>query len=108
MGAINKLWGTTATDVHAVADDGKIGHWDGTAWAFAAAGIVVGHLNILSIAFAAMLFGLGNDFAIVYISHYSDLRERGVPLYEAILETSRSVGPGITTAAFTAAFTNSG
>jgi uncharacterized protein len=75
----------------------------GTAWAFAAASIVVGHLNILSIAFAAMLFGLGNDFAIVYLSHYSDLRERGTPLYEAILETSRSVGPGITTAACTAA-----
>jgi len=75
----------------------------GTAWAFAAAAIVVGHLNILSIAFAAMLFGLGNDFAIVYLSHYSDLRERGTPLYAAILETSRSVGPGITTAACTAA-----
>ncbi len=75
----------------------------GTAWAFAAAALAVGHLNILSIAFAAMLFGLGNDFAIVYLSHYSDLRERGTPLFEAVLETSRSVGPGITTAAFTAA-----
>ncbi|OAI53607.1 hypothetical protein AYO47_04430 [Planctomyces sp. SCGC AG-212-M04] len=75
----------------------------GTAWAFAAASIVVGHLNILSIAFAAMLFGLGNDFAIVYLSHYSDLREHGTPLYEAILETSRGIGPGITTAACTAA-----
>jgi len=75
----------------------------GTAWAFAAAAIVVGHLNILSIAFAAMLFGLGNDFAIVYLSHYSDLRERGTPLLAAILDTSRNVGPGITTAALTAA-----
>jgi uncharacterized protein len=75
----------------------------GTAWAFAAAAIVVGHLNILSIAFAAMLFGLGNDFAIVYLSHYSDERERGRALYPAILETSRTVGPGITTAACTAA-----
>jgi hopanoid biosynthesis associated RND transporter like protein HpnN len=75
----------------------------GTAWSFAAAGLAVGHLNILSIAFAAMLFGLGNDFAIVYMSHYSDLRERGMPLFDALLDTSRSVGPGITTAAFTAA-----
>ncbi len=75
----------------------------GTAWSFAAAAIVVGHLNILSIAFAAMLFGLGNDFAIVYLSHYSAQRERGVPLLNAILATSRGVGPGITTAAFTGA-----
>lgn len=75
----------------------------GTAWSFAAAALAVGHLNILSIAFAAMLFGLGNDFAIVYLSHYSDQRDRGLSLYEAILDASRSVGPGITTAAFTAA-----
>ncbi|MBX3444744.1 MAG: MMPL family transporter [Planctomyces sp.] len=75
----------------------------GTAWSFAAASVAVGHLNILSIAFAAMLFGLGNDFAIVYLSHYASQRERGMGLYEAVIDASRSVGPGITTAAFTAA-----
>lgn len=75
----------------------------GTAWSFAAAALAVGHLNILSIAFAAMLFGLGNDFAIVYMSHYAEQRERGLSLFDSILDASMSVGPGITTAALTAA-----
>ena len=75
----------------------------GTTWSFAGATIAVGHLNILSTAFAAMLFGLGIDFAIVWLSHYMGLREQGRPLQESIIETSRSMGPGIVTASLTAA-----
>ena len=75
----------------------------GTTWSFAAAALVIGHLNILSMAFAAMLFGLGIDFSIVWLSHYMGMREQGMPLHDSLIETSRGMGPGIVTASLTAA-----
>lgn len=75
----------------------------GTAWAFGFTTAAVGHLNILSLSFAAMLFGLGIDFAIVYLSHYIELRHQGHPLPAAVLETSTNVGAGIFTAGLLAA-----
>jgi hopanoid biosynthesis associated RND transporter like protein HpnN len=75
----------------------------GTAWSFGFTTLAVGHLNILSLSFAAMLIGLGIDFAIVYLSHYIDLRHQGHPLQAAVLETSSNVGAGIFTAGMLAA-----
>lgn len=75
----------------------------GTAWSFGFTTLAVGHLNILSLSFAAMLIGLGIDFAIVYLSHYIDLRHQGHPLQDAVLETSTNVGAGIFTAGMLAA-----
>lgn len=63
----------------------------------------VGHLNILSIAFSAILIGLGSDFSIHYISRYLLLRQEIRSPSEAIVQTSRTVGPGILTGAATTA-----
>lgn len=73
------------------------------AWAFGYTTLAVGHLNILSVSFAAILIGLGIDFAIHYLSKYLELRHHGEQLRPALMETSGSVGIGIVTAAVTTA-----
>lgn len=73
----------------------------GLAWAFGFATFSVGHLNILSISFAAMLIGLGGDFAIHYISRYLEERHQGYDLIDALEETSAGIGSGLVTAALT-------
>ncbi|MFN0053352.1 MAG: MMPL family transporter [Planctomycetales bacterium] len=73
----------------------------GMAWSFGLTTWMVGHLNILSVSFAAMLIGLGIDFAIVFLERYIELRHNGLSLQEAILGTAESIGPGTVTAAVT-------
>ncbi len=75
----------------------------GMAWAFGFATLAVGHLNILSVSFAAILIGLGIDFAIHYLARYLELRHEGRPLRPALMDTSASVGTGIVAAAVTTA-----
>ncbi len=75
----------------------------GLAWSLGYATLVVGHLNILSVSFTAILVGLGIDFAIHYLARYLELRHAGIELRPALLRTSRSVGTGIVTAAVTTA-----
>lgn len=75
----------------------------GTAWSFGFTTLVVGHLNILSASFAAMLVGIGIDFAIVYLSRYLEVRHNNVDLVGALLDASETVGPGIVTAGTTGA-----
>jgi uncharacterized protein len=73
----------------------------GLAWSFGFATLFVGHLNILSVSFAAVLVGLGIDFAIHYLAHYLELRHQNVLLRPALRQTSWGVGTGIVTAAVT-------
>ena len=75
----------------------------GVIWAFGFTTLAVGHLNILSVAFAVILIGLGVDFAIHYLARYLELRQAGRMLRPALLETSSTVGTGIVTAAVTTA-----
>ena len=75
----------------------------GVIWAFGFTTLAVGHLNILSVAFAVILIGLGVDFAIHYLARYLELRQAGRMLRPALLETSTTVGTGIVTAAVTTA-----
>lgn len=72
-------------------------------WAFGYTTLVIGHLNILSVSFAAILIGLGIDFAIHYLTRYLELRHEGEHLRLALLKSSSSVGTGIVTAAVTTA-----
>ncbi|MEX1230304.1 MAG: MMPL family transporter [Planctomycetaceae bacterium] len=71
------------------------------AWTFAFATLAVGHLNILTISFTAILVGLGIDFSIHFLSRYLQLRHEGEALRPAIVETSGNVGLGIVTSALT-------
>lgn len=75
----------------------------GLAWAFGFTTFSVGHLNILSVSFAAMLIGLGGDFAIHYLSRYLEERQGGLDLGEALEATSVGIGSGVITASVTTA-----
>ncbi|MBC8289732.1 MAG: MMPL family transporter, partial [Planctomycetes bacterium] len=70
-------------------------------WTFGYTTLAIGHLNILSVSFAAILIGLGIDFGIHYLAKYLELRHRSLPLREALGESSSTVGAGILTAAAT-------
>lgn len=85
----------------------------GLSWALGFTTLVVGHLNILSVSFAAILIGLGIDFAIHYMARYLELRHQNEKFEDSLSLTSKSVGTGIVTAAvttslafFCATFTN--
>ena len=75
----------------------------GMVWSFGLTTLIVGHLNILSVSFASIVIGLGNDFAIHILSRYLDLRHHGQDVRSALVETSRTLGPGIVTGAVTTA-----
>lgn len=70
-------------------------------WTFGYTTLAIGHLNILSVSFAAILIGLGIDFGIHYLAKYLELRHRSLPLNKALGESSATVGTGILTAAAT-------
>jgi hopanoid biosynthesis associated RND transporter like protein HpnN len=71
----------------------------GMAWSFGFTTFAVGHLNILSVSFAAMLIGIGIDYSTVYLLRYLECRHDGLDTIEAVIETGASAGPGILTAA---------
>ncbi|MEA1950505.1 MAG: MMPL family transporter, partial [Planctomycetota bacterium] len=73
------------------------------AWSFGYITLAIGHLNILSIAFAVILIGLGIDFGIHYVARYLQLRKTIRGSDDALAETAASVGPGIVTGAVTTA-----
>lgn len=73
----------------------------GMAWSFGYTTLVIGHLNILSVSFAAMLMGLGIDFAVHILSRYLEERHQGRGLIEALVATTDGVGVGIITGAVT-------
>jgi hopanoid biosynthesis associated RND transporter like protein HpnN len=58
--------------------------------------LVVGHLNILSSAFGAVLTGLGINYSIYFVARYVQLRRTHHSVDDAIEGTAGSVGPGIT------------
>ncbi|MDO9423795.1 MAG: MMPL family transporter [Methylobacter sp.] len=59
------------------------------------AAISVGHLNVISIAFACLYIGLGVDYAIHICLHYREGRAKGLPNSEAILVSIRDVGSSL-------------
>ena len=70
---------------------------------FALATLAIGHLNILSICFAAVLIGLGVDFGIHFVTRYLHLRQELYEVPEALELSAQSVGAGILTSALTTA-----
>ena len=75
----------------------------GTAYSFGFVTLAVGHLNILSAAFSAVLIGLGIDFAIHYVASYLNLRRHGCDEETALLRMAVEVGPGVVTGGVTTA-----
>jgi predicted RND superfamily exporter protein len=76
----------------------------GGAWTLGLTGLFLGRLNMISLGFGAILFGLGMDFSIHLLNRLLDLLEEGrVPadaLETGLTETGVSIlGSGLTTAA---------
>ena len=71
------------------------------AWTMGYITFAVGHLNIMSVAFGAMLIGLGTDFSVHYLGKYLELRQRGLDCLEALCQAAELVGPGILTGMIT-------
>jgi len=74
-----------------------------TAYSFGFVTLAVGHLNILSAAFSAVLIGLGIDFGIHYLACYLKLRGEGYDEEAALIRTTLEVGPGMFTGGVTTA-----
>ena len=75
----------------------------GMVWACGCIAVTIGYVSILSIAFASILFGLGIDYGIYYVSRYLELRQTIESPSEALVAAAGSAGPGITTGAITSA-----
>jgi hopanoid biosynthesis associated RND transporter like protein HpnN len=75
----------------------------GMAWAFGYLTLAVGHLNILSVSFTAILVGGGIDFSIHYVAHYLEGQSRGETVEASLVHTARNVGPGVITGGVTTA-----
>lgn len=75
----------------------------GTVWAMGYITLAIGHLNILSSAFAVILIGQGIDFSMYYVAEYLELRKTEKQSGPALVATVRKVGPGIATGAITTA-----
>ncbi len=74
----------------------------GTAWALGWLTLTVGHLNILSSAFAVMLIGMG-DYGVLWVTRFDLERRAGADLAAATRQTALHVGPSIMTAALATA-----
>lgn len=73
----------------------------GTGWAAGAAALLVGHLTILSVAFASILFGLGIDFSVHLLARYEDERGGQSSPANAMRAAVRASGPGVVSGAIT-------
>jgi len=69
--------------------------------AFAA--LAVGHLNLLSVAFAVLYIGLGVDFILHVCLRLKELTAEGMAVREALIETTRGVGSSLVICAATTA-----
>lgn len=74
----------------------------GTVWALGWLTLTVGHLNILSSAFAVMLIGMG-DYGVLWVTRFSLERRADADVISATRQTALHVGPSIVTAALTTA-----
>jgi uncharacterized protein len=82
---------------------GNVALMAGMAWAFGFAALTIGHLNILSSAFGAILIGQGIDFGVYYLAGYIQQRPHARTSGEALVATAGCVGPSIATGAVSTA-----
>ena len=67
----------------------------GMIWSLGYTVLTVGHLNILSSAFGAILTGLGINYGIYIVARYIQLREANRTVEDALMETAGTISPGI-------------
>lgn len=75
----------------------------GLVWTAGFTTLAIGHLNLVSVAFAVLFIGLGVDFGIHFALRYREERMRATGEDEALVRTARGVGPALGLCAFAAA-----
>jgi len=75
----------------------------GIAWSFGWVVVSIGHLQLLSMVFSAILIGLGVDFALHIVTRLRVIEQHCSSLPEAMARTFQDVGPGLITGAITTA-----
>ncbi len=75
----------------------------GLAWTLGFAALAVGHLNLISVAFAVLFIGLGVDFGIHFSMRYRELRAAGEGCPEALRASAGQVGGSLVLCALTTA-----
>ncbi len=75
----------------------------GLAWTAAFAAFAIGHLNLISVAFAVLYIGLAVDFGLHFCMRYLELRDTGRGHDEALRGSARSVGASLVLCALTTA-----
>lgn len=70
---------------------------------FGFASLDIGHLNIISVSFAALYIGIGDDYAVQVCMRYRELARQNLSRWQALIEAVRRVAPPITLCAITGA-----
>ncbi|MDT8363923.1 MAG: MMPL family transporter [Nitrosomonas sp.] len=65
--------------------------------------LAVGHLNLISIAFAVLYIGLGVDYAIHLLLRYAELGRTGLPQLDMLLTAGHDTGRSLVICAITTA-----
>jgi hopanoid biosynthesis associated RND transporter like protein HpnN len=65
------------------------------------AGLAVGALNLISIAFIVLMIGLGIDFAIHFIAHFDEHSVESPDSRSALIRSSQAIGPALVLSAAT-------
>ncbi|SEQ82390.1 hypothetical protein SAMN05421690_10026 [Nitrosomonas sp. Nm51] len=63
----------------------------------------VGHLNLISIAFAVLYIGLGVDYAIHFLLRHEEIRKTGAPVIQTLPTAGSDIGKALTICAITTA-----
>ncbi|HQU63095.1 MAG TPA: MMPL family transporter, partial [Nitrosomonas sp.] len=63
----------------------------------------VGHLNLISIAFAVLYIGLGVDYAIHFLLRHEEVRRTGLPVTDTLPKASGDIGRALMVCAITTA-----
>jgi len=75
----------------------------GLIWTASFAAAAVGHLNLISVAFAVLYIGLSVDYAIHFCLRYKELIQQGVPHSSALEQTARDIGSSLVLCSLTTA-----
>ncbi len=73
----------------------------GLAWTTGFAALAIGHLNLLSVAFAVLFIGLAIDYGIHFLMRWLELRDAGKEVSPALRGAGRSVGTSLFLCAIT-------
>ncbi len=76
----------------------------GLIWNAAFAAFAVGHLNLISVAFAVLYIGLSVAYAIHFCLRYKELIQQSTPHSGALLQTARDIGSSLVLCSITTAF----